>query len=158
MGKGGARPGAGRKKGGKDAATIDKEKAYAAMRERILKITDSLLNSQLSLAKGQMMLYRIDTVTGVDGKKKRKKPKLVTDQWEIEQYLDALENEELNEVNNDKTYYFLTTKVPSNKALDSLLNRAYGKPIEHVEMTGPGGKELKPTVIFIPKDAEKEVD
>lgn len=158
MAKGGARKGAGRKKGHKEPQTIIKERTHVEVKMRIAKMADSLISAQTVLAKGMNMLYRIDTVKDENGKKKRKKPKLVTDQWEIEMYLDALVNNELSSVNDSEHYYFLTTKVPSNRALDSLLNRAFGKATESVEVTGKDGKELKPTVIFIPKNADKELE
>ncbi len=49
-------------------------------------------------------------------------------------------------------------KGPSLQTGEFLLNHFAGKAREAIELTGKDGKELKPTVIFIPKDVEKEVD
>jgi hypothetical protein len=57
------------------------------------------------------------------------------------------------------TYYFLTTKEPNNMAIDSMFNRAFGKPTESHELTGKDGQPLMPAVIKVvelpttPKDA-----
>lgn len=132
----------GRPRGKKNATTVEKEKVLEAFNQRVYGIADSLLNSQQSLAKGQQFLYRIDTVHTKGPKggdiKTRQKPVLVTDSEEIQNYLD-----DLNETHSidDDTYYFITTKEPNNMAIDSLMNRAFGKPKESVELSG--GVKLK---------------
>jgi len=144
--KGGKRPGSGRPKGAKSKATLEKEKVFAALRQRILRKADSLLDSQFSLAHGQQFLYKIEK-TKVIGPKggisyKSEKPKLVTDEWEIRAYLDELvdkhNGEFLDEHDRSATYYFITTKEPNNMALDSMFDRAFGRATQNqnVELSG----------------------
>jgi len=90
--KGGKRPSSGRPKGSKSATTLEKEKAFATLRQRIMRKADLLLDSQFSLAHGQQFLYKIEK-TKIVGPKggvtyKSEKPKLVTNEWEIRASLD----------------------------------------------------------------------
>lgn len=140
MALGGKRPNAGRPKGTKLPKTLEKEAVIAAFRQRVFKIANSLVTAQTSLAKGQQMIFRMDpqyetkfSKDGVERKVKTglKKSKLVTDPDEIANYLDELEGAP-GEI--DDSYYFITTKEPNNQALDSLLDRALGRPKESLEV------------------------
>jgi len=122
---GGRRPNSGRKKGGKNPETIEKEKAMAVMRQRIIRASDKLLNSQMNLAEGIQMLYKIEK----DKKGNNKKPELITNQQEIEEYLDG------DYDGNTEEYYFITTERPDNRALDSLFDRALGKAQQYIDVT-----------------------
>ena len=64
-----------------------------------------------------------------------------TAQSEIEAYLEGLvEGGDMDDENDPAaTYYFITTKEPNNMAADSMLNRAFGKPTETHEISGPNG-------------------
>lgn len=152
-GLGGKRPGAGRKKGSKSQKTLEKERVLAAVRERILRNADRILDGQMSLAQGQQFLYKIEKELQIGPKGAKKyvssKPKLVTDEWEIRAYLEGLvEDGDMNDENDpEATYYFITTKEPNNMAIDSMFNRAFGKPTERVEHSGPDGDPL-----FLPAD------
>jgi hypothetical protein len=128
---GGKRVGAGRPAGSKDPETIEREKVIEAMKQRIAKSAEQLLNSQMNLAQGVQMLYCITT----NEKGIRSKPELVTCQATIEEYLAG----ELED--KDKEYYFITTERPDNKALDSLFDRAFGKAQNNVDVTS-GGKPI----------------
>lgn len=136
----------GRPKGKKSASTLEKEAVLAAFRTRVMRSADILFNSQITLAKGQTFLYKIEKYWETAGKTKvlrKKKPQLVTAQWEIEAYLHG----ELNDGDLDDyeaTYYFITTKEPNNQAADSLLDRAFGKSTQITELTGKDGKDLIP--------------
>lgn len=144
MGKiGGKRVGAGRKKG-RSKKTLERQVVLDALRQRVMKNVDGLLNAQISKAKGQSFVYRIDDIE--EGKHKRKENVLVTDEEEIKLALDSIENGN----NGDDGYYYITSKEPDNQALDSLFNRTFGRPTESIELTGKGGEPLKPTVFFIP--------
>lgn len=148
MSKGGARPGAGRKKGGKNAATIEKEAVLAQYRQKILGRADVIFNSQLSLVKGLSYLYVIKTIKGV-----KQRPELIEDQATIEAYLA----EELEEEENE--YYYITTTPPESRAIDSMLDRAFGKVKQDMDLT-TNGKDL-PTPIYggasVPKhDSDKK--
>src|SRR5690242_2368449 len=118
MANGGKRPGAGRKKGSKSKKTLEKEKVLAVLRQRIMKAADLIFDGQLSLARGQQFLYKIEKVKKVGPKGgisyERQRPQLVTNQSEIEQYLEGLiENTDLED-DPGATYFYLTTKEPSN--------------------------------------------
>lgn len=145
--RGGKQPGAGRPKGKKNAATLEKEAVLKEYRMKIMQSADVLFQAQMTLARGQTYLYRIDKeeIIGPRGGKsyRNKKPELVTDQWEIEEYLQGLIEEGDKDDENDPkaAYYFLTTKDPDNKAIDSMLDRALGKASEKLDIT-TNGKDL----------------
>lgn len=132
----------GRPPGVRSEASIEKALASRAIRDRIIRSQDNLINAQMALAKGLTFLYVIKT----DRKGNRSRPMVVKDQAEIEQYLAG----ELE--NSPNQYYFLATDRPNNSALDSLLDRAHGKPIATVEMTGKDGEPL-----FKPSDADRDL-
>lgn len=136
--KGGARPGAGRKKGGKNQNVLERERVLAALRQKAMAVADSLLYNQLSLARGQTFLYKIEKYWETVGKTKvlrSKKPKLVTSQYDIELFLEGkLKSAEENEIGD--TYYFLTTKEPNNQAIDSILDRTFGRASQSLAISG----------------------
>lgn len=135
---GGARENAGRKKGSENEKTKQKKEVEAEMKERILKSVDSLLNSQMNLAHGVQMLYCITT----NKKGIRSKPQLITDQPSIEAYLAG----ELEDDENE--YYFITTERPDNRALDSLLDRTFGKSRQNIGLDGgEDGKALTVNIV-----------
>lgn len=109
----------GRPQGSKTQATVEKEATLAAFKEKVRNSADVLYRSQMTLAIGQTYLYKVIPPD--------KKPILVTDTEEIEAFL----REEVTE----GTYYFLTTKDPDNKAIDSLLDRTYGKAQQNIDHT-----------------------
>lgn len=138
---GGKRPGAGRKTGSLSPENLEKALIKKHMENRIMKITDPLINAQAVLAMGQTFLYKIEKEwikTGVtksgkeNGYWRNKKPVQVETQWEIESYLEGLVEE--GDMHNDQdpgaTYYYMTAKEPNNMAIDSLQNRVHGKPKE----------------------------
>ena len=128
---GGARPGAGRPPGRKSKKTLERKIIEAGMKQRIMESVDVLLSSQMNLAKGCQMLFKLN--------KKDKKPELVTDQKEIEKYLTG----GFEKVKD--TRYFITTKIPDNKAIDSMLDRAFGKARQNIGLDG--GEDGKPVSI-----------
>ena len=125
---GGKRDGAGRKEGSQNSNTVADNIVKAEFRERVLKSMDVLINSQMNLAQGCQLLFKI--------KKSRKgeetKPELITRQSEIEDYLAGEYD------NEDEVYYFITTKVPDNKAIDSLIDRVFGKAPQSIDLTSKG--------------------
>lgn len=125
---GGARPGAGRPAGSKNESTIQKLHALKLFRERVYKQTDRLMNAQLSLAYGVQHVMCKETET-LDNGKTRTTTRVVTDVDEIIQFLD-------DKVDTDggKKYYYITTAVPDNKAIDSLFDRAYGKAQQAIDI------------------------
>jgi hypothetical protein len=140
MAKGGKRPGAGRPKGSLDKRTLDKKEAEKLFTERVLKNVDRLFNAQFNIAEGATYLYRIEE-TG-EGKNKVRKHVLVADPYEIERFLNEHDGAD-GQIDNE--YYYITTKTPDNKAIDSLMDRAFGKAVTKIAGTGDDG-ELKVTV------------
>lgn len=131
----------GRPKGKKSLKTLEKEAVLKAFRERAMKHADILFDAQLTLARGQTFLYKIEKelVIGPKGGKKyiNSRPKLVTEQWEIEAYLarEVEEGDADDENDPNATYYFLTAKEPNNNAIEGLLDRTFGKATQSIELT-----------------------
>jgi len=119
---GGKRPGAGRKPGGHNASTLQKLTVLEAFNQRTMQKADELFNLQYSVAKGSTYMYRIDEYKDKKGRP-RKKHILVTDPDEIKQALDE-------GLVDGENYYYITTKDPDTIAIDSLLNRAFGKAVQ----------------------------
>ena len=64
---------------------------------------------------------------------------------EIRGYLENLAENDgeytLDDPNDPSaTYYFITTKEPDNRAIDSILNRVFGKATDHIDVTSKGKK------------------
>lgn len=140
MTKGGARPGAGRKRGGKNPSTLEKEATLAVLRQRILQNAQSLFNAAKSAAIGNQYLYKIETTIDPKTKKRtRSRPVIVESQIEIEDYIDRLDRENRGETvddEDDTVYYFISTKEPNVNAIKDLFDRAFGKPKEELEISG----------------------
>lgn len=134
---GGKRDGSGMKKGQKTKKTLEKEAALEAFRARTRKHIDKLYNSQFNLATGVTYVYEI-VETG-EGKNKRRENVLVTSFDRIKEVLDEIGEDGSGNV--DKGYYFITTVKPDNKAIDSMMDRTFGKSQQNVDLKS-GGKEL----------------
>ena len=167
--RGGARTGAGRKSGSKNPATLERNKVLEAMRQRIMGKADFLLDKQFQLARGQQFLYKIEKEfiktgelkNGKDkGYWKNKRPKLVTDEWEIRAYLENLVDKANGDIEDEfdpaATYYFITTKEPSNQALDSMLDRTFGRATQPV--SGEDGGAIEVTVVKYATEAAKKAE
>lgn len=101
--------------------------------------TDVLVNSRLSLARGQQFLYRIDKkkVIGPKGgvSYQNLPPELVTAEWELQAYLEGLAEGDISDDKDPSSaYYYLTTKEPVNAALDSIENRVHGRAKESLDV------------------------
>ncbi len=129
------------KKGSKHKSTIDREKQLEEFKNFVASRNRTLLAAQMIIATGSIYVYRIDTeITGAGTKNEKhfkKRPVIVTNQHEI---LNALDYEyaQGKSPNNEKTYYFVTTKDPENRAIDSLLDRTFGKAKESVALEHSG--------------------
>lgn len=140
----------GRPKGRKNDKTLEKESVATALQQRVLSIADRLLDKELQLAMGQMYLYKIEKY--YEGKKlKRKKPKLVTEEYEIAAWLEKYVNGEV-ELNTDPaaTYYFFVVRDPNIGALRGLRELAIGKQVQPISFDDSEGKS-----IFQPDEKEK---
>ncbi len=134
MANGGKRPGAGRKPGGKNKATLEKQKVQEAFNQRVLKQADALFNAQLALAIGSIKVFRIDEEEDAKGNIKRIHT-LVTDADEIKEVLDTHEG---GAGMVGESYYFVSDVMPQNIAVESMLNRTLGKPKDSVDVTSNG--------------------
>lgn len=156
MARGGKRVNAGRKRGKKEPQTLEREKILEALRQRTMKIAGNLLDKQLILAYGYQMLYKIEKEfiktgtnkkTGEDnGYYRNKKPVLVTIEEEVRLYIENqvdLANGDMED-NKDPaaTYYFIVTKAPDGRTLDSVLNRTFGTPVQSTKIVGDDGKSI----------------
>lgn len=153
MAVGGKRAGAGRKRGGKNKATLEKQAVNEAFNQRVMLAADALFNAQLKLATGSQKIFRIDEEE-VDGKIK-KSHVLVTDADEIKRLLDLHDG---SSGIVDESYYYFTEIAPDNRAIDSLLNRALGKPKESVDLQHSGNMVfdiLLPTPEEVDNDGEQ---
>ncbi len=146
----------GRPKGKKNPATLEKEAVIAAFRQRAMKIASNIFDKQLVLINGQQFLYKIEKewiATGKKGFWRNKKPELVESESEIRDYLENLaykSNGDLEDENDPgATYYFITTKEPNNQAIDSMLDRTFGKSTQSVEHSGPDGGAIEITGVDI---------
>ena len=110
----------GRPKGSKNVATLEKQIVLEEIKQRVMRSSGQLINSQMALAQGLQMLYVVRTIK-MGKKKMRLRPEVVTDQSTIEKYLAGELDEE------EYKYYYLSTKEPDNKALDSLLDRTFDR-------------------------------
>ena len=149
--RGGARPGAGHPKGKKTLRVVEREAVLRAFRDRVARNADKLLNAQMSLAIGTQMLFVIHT----DSKGKRRKPEMVTNVDTISRFLDENEGVDgtmkMGEYAKDskvEDYFFLTTMPPNNQALESLLNRTFGKANESLDITS-GGEKIQPNILEV---------
>ena len=150
---GGKREGSGRPEGAESQATKDKKIVKEEMKQRIMRSKDSLLNSQMNLAKGCQFLFVIETIKSKDKdgkwKEEKKKPRIVEGQKTIESYLAG-------ELNNEKDeYYFMTTQKPDNKAIDSMFDRAFDKARQNVGLDG--GEEGKPIPLEVRVSANQSI-
>lgn len=113
--------GGGRPKGSLSKTTLLKQKMQTAFNQRVYRMTDKLLSSQVIAALGT---HRMVVITkGDDGK-----PQLETvrDQKRMDNLLDIGEY--------GKDYMILSGAEPDWKAANALLDRAYGKAKESLEV------------------------
>jgi len=132
---GGKRPSAGRPKGSKNPDTLEKEKVLAAVKQRIMYSADSLFNAAKSAAIGSQYLFKIETGKDKKGNEYRKKPQIVTSPFEISEVLDEMDDMGEYKDDDNNTYYFISTKDPDIRAFNALIDRAFGKNKDTVEMT-----------------------
>jgi hypothetical protein len=136
---GGKRNSAGRPKGSQNKATIEVKTVREELRQRVLANVESLIGAQLILAKGISHVFRV-TIGERGG---RGEPELVTDQDELHEAIDLIQSgNAYGEIHEEDgaiaRYYFITTKAPDNKALDSLLDRVFGKATQSMDVTSGG--------------------
>lgn len=144
---GGARPGAGRPKGKLNEQNERVKQMRELTKKFIMDNLEPMLRSQLQLANGISYVYKI--VKTYDKKQKVTKVEhvLVEDPWEIKAFLD--EHEGGNGPVEGEDYYYITTKAPDNRALDSLIDRLFGKARQNIGLDGgEDGKPMQARVIL----------
>ena len=87
---------------------------------RVREAINPLFESQMTIARGCTYLYYLT--------KSSKLPQIVTDPLKIALFLKG----ELKPGKGE--YYYITTERPDNKAIDSLLDRTFGKAPQAVEL------------------------
>lgn len=153
----------GRPKGAKNPETIVREAVMREYRNKVLASADILFQKQLHLASGQTFLYKIEKELQIGPKGGKKyvssRPKLVTNQSEIEDYLmgKITEGDIDDEDDPNETYYFLTTERPDIRAIDSMFDRANGKPAQSIDMTSKG-ESLQPLLVKIIGNEQNDGD
>lgn len=126
----------GKPRGRQNKKTIKKKIVEDEFKNRILTNIYELLTAQMNVAKGTSYLYKIVTRRGIKGGEGRREHILVTDPYEIKDFLDELEGESgVNPNLDNDDYYYISTKQPDNRALDSLINRVFGPPKQEVDLT-----------------------
>jgi len=151
--KGGKRENAGRKKGTVLPKTLEKQAVAAQLRQRTMRAADKLWNAQFAKATGSMMIYRIDEIEDENGKTKREHI-LVENADEIKQVLDECDGASGYA---GESYYIVTTVQPDNKAIDSMLDRTFGKAQQTIEVVDEVTAKYKNAVQeLIDKKAAKD--
>ena len=134
---GGARKGSGGVKGKKTQKVLDRMKEKQRILDRITRNADKLYEAQFRLATGVQILFVIKT----DRKGNRLPAEQVTDPETIAAFLDG----ELDSV--DDEYYFIATQKPDNKAIKDMLDRAFGKPVDHVDLDVSVREKQPPKIV-----------
>ncbi len=131
MPRGGKRANAGAPKGTIQRRSLEKTAVARALRERTMAHADNLFNAQLTKAVGSVMVFRVDEEEIGGGKTKRVHTH-ITDPDEIKKVLDKNEG---GAGIVGKDYYFVTNIAPDNRAIDSMLDRTFGKAMQPVEVS-----------------------
>jgi len=139
---GGKRENAGRKVLQKTIETIEVKRKFI---DRVNRKADLLFNAQLDIAIGEKyLMVRIP----IDESKKKYRTEIVTDPEIIKEYIDD-NGQTLNSSGDD--YYFMTTRPANNQAIESMLNRAFGKAPEKIEIEGSFFKANKLEINIVQK-------
>jgi len=154
MKRGGARKGAGRKRGVKEPATLEREAVLRAYRQRVMGMADDLLNQQLLAAKAQYSLFKIIKKYPMKlNKKTKRKVKdksqklihsnaiLVKSEKEIENYLTG-KYPVIDIDEEGVTYFPKMTREPNAVVLNQILDRTFGKAVAPVAFTDPEGNTI----------------
>lgn len=145
----------GRPPGRKNDKTLLLEAEHEAFQQLVLQNLRPLFDAQLSVAKGASFIYRI--TEGPRGGKSD--PELVTDPDEIHEAIQAIAagggEGEITEETNDETthyrYYHITTKAPETRAIDSLIDRAFGKSVQRIAGGDGGPIQIQGVTISVRK-------
>ena len=103
----------------------------AEIQARVSRNATKLLNAQMNIAEGCTFLY----VKRKNKKGELGQAELIEDQETIRAFVDG-------ELSGGDDYYYISTQRPENNAINSLFDRAFGKPVQKTELTGAGGTPL----------------
>ncbi len=131
-GHGGARPGSGRRKGGKNARTIAREAARDYLSQRVQAEIEPLVTAHLEAAKGLQYFFGKTP----DGQWVR-----VTDPDMVLACLQAGEG------------FRISAKDPDTRALKDILDREFGRPTEHLELSGEDGGPVRVKFVGLDSDS-----
>lgn len=131
---GGKREGAGLPKGFKFPETLNKEEARKQMQAYILKRLQPLLQAQSSLARGLQYVYQIVDTKDDRGKVLKREHIQIKDPDQIAHALDVMEGFVDAE---DGEYFYLTAEKPDVRAIDSMIDRTFGKATQMIENDNP---------------------
>lgn len=123
----------GRKNGSLSIARKMELRQKQVMDKMIYNKTAPLVRAGMISAMGQNFVYRIDEERDSKDKLISRKHVLVTDADEIANALDQIEE---GGQDPEEKFYYVTTKEPDIRAIEMLLNRAYGKPKESISVEG----------------------
>jgi hypothetical protein len=140
--KGGKRPNCGRKKGAASQKTLEKIAVLREYRQRVMRHADNLFNAQYQKAVGSVLIFRVDE-EGLGNGKTRRVHTQVTKPDEIKRVLDENQG---GAGTVGEHYYFVTDVMPDNKAIDSLLDRTFGKSQQSIEITDETNQKWKQAV------------
>jgi len=143
-GHGGKRPGAGRKQGRLSIKPLQKMAVKRELDQKVMNKADQLFIAQFSKAVGSIHIFRVDEKG--TGKNKKKVHTLVTDADEIKAVLDSTDGTG-GSVGDD--FYFVTSVLPDSRAIDSMLDRTFGKANQSLEITETKNVELDRVLVEI---------
>lgn len=117
------------KKGKKHHTTIDREEILKQVKDIGASRAKTLINVQTLLAVGTISVYVIRT--RFEGKKKiKEKPELITNDKKIIDVLDY-EYGDGDSPSSDDEYFFVQKNTPDNHAINSILDRTFGRATEN---------------------------
>lgn len=145
---GGQRKNSGRKILPRTIETMEVKRKFV---ERVNKAADRLYNAQLDIALGEkFLMVRIP----INDEKSKYKTEVVTDPEIIAEYLDD-NGTTLNNSGDD--YYYMTTRPANNQAIQSMLDRAFGKAPEKIEIEGAFFKANKLEINIVQKRNDDDI-
>lgn len=134
MPRGGSRPGAGKPKGYKHKGTIEKATVKARFEKRIETEWDPIIDAELDVAKGLVLMFARDFETDKKTGKRERTGRFVriTSEAEIEELLSG-------DGQAGEDYYRICTQNPDPRMLIEFNTRMMGKPVELHQIAGEGG-------------------
>ena len=109
-----------------------KARTLIEVKDRIAINVDTILNAQFAESKGTHLVYRLNPET--------QKYDLVTDADEITQCLNEYQG------TSDENLYIITTQKPDVKTGQYLIDRAFGKAPQTIEITDESSRRWKQAV------------